>query len=597
MFEKTLHAGNIAACFGAVAMAADLTFAGGAATTISAALSGVALFKSGDKATRTITQQIAKAMEAAFKEVPLTEDNRRLVAQMLPLYPLTEADLAQGNMDAPTIAAQMRKRIEASAHDPAHTTQPVLAAYVSILTATLAPVLVASGGMNTVHAAILKELLIRSDRSGDSDRLREEGITEKVIIRQAQRIAANTDNVGQAWLELQNAMDIAVRVQSEGRVQSNHGDFVDTVLQRVAELARYGDYAAAGRAIDTALQETQAQQLRLLTQGADIALLDDDTGRAADLLIRKADLDAGGLADFAALGALWRQHYEIGRDKGSNLDSLLAIDLAQLVCARAANQDERGTAQNDLGMALTILGERESGTDRLEQAVAAYTEALKERTRDRVPFAWATTQQNLGNVFQAFGQHHLDRQLEITWLQKAVTAYRASLEERTQDRLPQEWAMTQQNLANALQNLAFREKSADQYPEIIKIYDALIKVRTREANPMKWALTQCNRGIALARWGAHEAGTSLLQEASAAFNAALEVLSKDSAPLRWAELQSYCANLEVAFFDKLKDPARLVTARNHALAAREMFLTLNVAHQIKNIDEIILPKIAAREAL
>ena len=157
--------------------------------------------------------------------------------------------------------------------------------------------------------------------------------------------------------------------------------------------------------------------------------------------------------------------------------------------------------------------------------------------------------------------------------------------------------MTQQNLANALQNLAYREKSAVRYPEVIKIYDALIKVRTREANPMKWAMTQCNRGIALARWGAHDAGTSLLQEASAAFNAALEVLSKDSAPLRWAELQSFCANLEVAFFDKLKDPARLVTARNHALAAREIFLTLNVAHQIKNIDEIILPKIAAREAL
>ena len=48
--------------------------------------------------------------------------------------------------------------------------------------------------------------------------------------------------------------------------------------------------------------------------------------------------------------------------------------------------------QNNLGNALTTLGERESGTERLEQAVAAFTEALKEYTRERVPLGWAATQ-------------------------------------------------------------------------------------------------------------------------------------------------------------------------------------------------------------
>ena len=43
--------------------------------------------------------------------------------------------------------------------------------------------------------------------------------------------------------------------------------------------------------------------------------------------------------------------------------------------------------QNNLGAALATLGERESGTERLEQAVAAYTEALQERTRERVRLA------------------------------------------------------------------------------------------------------------------------------------------------------------------------------------------------------------------
>ena len=56
--------------------------------------------------------------------------------------------------------------------------------------------------------------------------------------------------------------------------------------------------------------------------------------------------------------------------------------------------------QNNLGVALMTLGEWASGTEHLEQAMAAFTEALKERTRARVPLDWAATQNNLGHVIQ-----------------------------------------------------------------------------------------------------------------------------------------------------------------------------------------------------
>ena len=48
----------------------------------------------------------------------------------------------------------------------------------------------------------------------------------------------------------------------------------------------------------------------------------------------------------------------------------------------------------NLGNALARLGERESGTGKLEEAVATYREALKEWTRERVPLDWAMTQMN-----------------------------------------------------------------------------------------------------------------------------------------------------------------------------------------------------------
>ena len=65
--------------------------------------------------------------------------------------------------------------------------------------------------------------------------------------------------------------------------------------------------------------------------------------------------------------------------------------------------------QNNLGDALWALGERESGTARLEEAVGAYRAALEERTRERVPLDWAVTQNNLGNALSRSGSGRAGR--------------------------------------------------------------------------------------------------------------------------------------------------------------------------------------------
>jgi hypothetical protein len=59
--------------------------------------------------------------------------------------------------------------------------------------------------------------------------------------------------------------------------------------------------------------------------------------------------------------------------------------------------------QNNLGNALSQLRKRESGTGRLEEALSAHRESLREYTRDRVPLLWAATQNNLGNTLGRLG--------------------------------------------------------------------------------------------------------------------------------------------------------------------------------------------------
>jgi hypothetical protein len=114
--------------------------------------------------------------------------------------------------------------------------------------------------------------------------------------------------------------------------------------------------------------------------------------------------------------------------------------------------DWAGTQAN-FGIALTMLGERGIGTEKLNEAVAAYGAALEVYTRERVPLLWASVQTNLGNALGVLGE----RESGTEKLGRAVAVLHVALEELTRERVPLDWAMTQTNLGAALVRLGERE--------------------------------------------------------------------------------------------------------------------------------------------
>ena len=172
-------------------------------------------------------------------------------------------------------------------------------------------------------------------------------------------------------------------------------------------------------------------------------------------------------------------------------------------------------------------------------AIATWRAALGERTRDRVPLDWAMTQNNLGTALQTLGE----RESGTARLEEAVAAYRAALEEWTRDRVPLNWAGTQNNLGAALQTLGARESGTARLEEAVAAYRAALEERTRDRVPLDWATTQNNLGNALWTLGERESGTARLEEAVAAYRAALEERTRDRVPLDWAMTQN---NLGIA---------------------------------------------------
>jgi tetratricopeptide (TPR) repeat protein len=169
----------------------------------------------------------------------------------------------------------------------------------------------------------------------------------------------------------------------------------------------------------------------------------------------------------AETDALYRQ----GDEFGDNAAALSAIEhyrhLAELRPRNAFPLDWAMT-QMYLGNALSVLGERESGTARLDEAAAAYREALQELSRARVPLPWAITQNNLGNALSTLGT----QESGTTRLTEAAAAFRAK--PCRYPRVPLQWAATQNNLGAALQELGERKDGIARIEEAVEAFrDAL----------------------------------------------------------------------------------------------------------------------------
>ena len=178
--------------------------------------------------------------------------------------------------------------------------------------------------------------------------------------------------------------------------------------------------------------------------------------------------------------------------------------------------------------ALYRQGDEKGDNAALRQSIKIWQLVLGQRPRERVPLDWAMTQNNLGTALETLGE----RESGTTRLEEAVAAYRAALEEYTRERVPLDWAMTQNNLGNALRALGEQERAS--LEAAVAAYRAALEEYTRDRVPFLWATTQVNLGNVLVRLGERDSDTARLEEAVAAHRAALEVWTRERVPLDWA---------------------------------------------------------------
>ncbi|QLP98789.1 MAG: tetratricopeptide repeat protein [Rhodoblastus sp.] len=397
--------------------------------------------------------------------------------------------------------------------------------------------------------------------------------------------------------------DIA-RLRGDAEAARERGD-VDATLAALAQIDRVEAEAddrleaqerrARERVEEIAQERRLRRESRVASKRAAIetALAALRHAEAARAIFEEITLTVPPERRFAALRAVHEAYHVRGRDMGLNVDLERAVELARIACREAGTQTNAARRSTIWPYRLAFSASVSAAT-RLEQAVDAIRDALKEYGRERVPLAWAMMQTNLGNALRALGERERDgaagagrrglsrraggahararparlgddadqsRQCAFApWrtrkLKRASGAGRRGLSRRAgggQARArPLDWAMTQNNLGAALQTIGARESSNERLEQAVAAYSAALEERTRERVPLEWAMTQNNLGAALRALGERESSNERLEQAVAAFRAALEEFTPEAAHYHHAGATQNLAGAQ-ALLDSWRD--------------------------------------------
>ncbi|SNY54610.1 Tetratricopeptide repeat-containing protein [Pseudooceanicola antarcticus] len=626
--EKVLHGANLLVCAAGLSTATGLVAGTGA--VITAGLSARELSRRLPAAAKPLRDEIASRLTDALADQHLPEAHRALIPQMIDKGLPSAKDIMEANREPRAVIAAMLAKLNQPGADPALQPGLLQSDFTRVMLPIMRLLLQDPEQAKLMEAAfqdaVLQHFQALNDRieklvAQTADKAAELALSHELVLGLARRYAGGAEDFISACRGLERALEVAS--------QRSPGANLDAeIAQIMAEVDRLNDedkleegMAVLRRAREARrekLAEEKAALVALLDKGIAQAVLARSVEDAVNCELEKLEIEVPeSSARFEALRSVRRTWYERGRDLGLNFDLEVSIALAEACLQLADTPAKQATAQNDFGNALSDLGARESGTARMEEAVAAYRAALEIRTRETVPLDWANAQNNLGTALRGLGarqsgtarleeavaacraalevlpretvpldwagtQNNLGtalrdlgaRESGTTRLEEAVAAYRAALEVLPRETVPLDWAATQNNLGAALWTLGARESGTARLEEAVVAYRAALEVRTRETVPLDWAATQNNLGVALRNLGARESGTARLEEAIAAYRAALEARTRETVPFLWAQTQENMALAELTLSEKTEgetSAAHLRTALSHVDAALEVY--------------------------
>lgn len=401
-----------------------------------------------------------------------------------------------------------------------------------------------------------------------------EPLDRNLVIALARRVRSSQEmSLEEALIELTYVVEVYCRTLAGARPGTVSDDPVDSAIARASVLSRSLCFDQAMAELTTVLDaeqrraEREASINRERRRKLHRALLDQSIMRR-DAVAAADQVEAlSGTEDCTqterrgAIASEQSRYFREGSDRHLRLSLEIAVELARRLSSGVDEPITRGAALHRLADALSTLGAREQGPERLNEAIALYREASSLFEEHRRPLLWAATQNALADALFKLGASQRDRKL----LDDAVLAHRAALRKFAKGRHPDQWAATQNGLGNVLGAIGDFECAQPPiavklFAEAVRAYRAALRVWTRERNERDWAMAQQNLGVALLSLARTDGGTRRLKQAHGALTSAAEFRTQSAMPMAWATTMNNLASVLELWGMRTNNKVRLEAA-------------------------------------
>jgi uncharacterized caspase-like protein len=389
-----------------------------------------------------------------------------------------------------------------------------------------------------------------------ADRAQAEGAID-VALKFRERASARAD-------ELDASMDV-----EEARLRENRLELAATYAEHASTAELNFDYLTAAGRYEDAFEQVRSWdrdiavqykqwQADALSNGGYYSADSDALRRAVaayeealTLAPRESNPEAWGMLQ-NNLGIALTTLGDRGSDNAMYERALVALGNSLEIWNRNEDRERWSAAQNNVATVLFKLGMRDGDTRRLEQSAATFRLSLEGISREADAFSWGQAQANLASVLTVLAERALDGS---AYLEDAIARYRLALEVLTREEHPLQWATVQHGLASALTEAGSAKGDEKMLEDAIVAMELSLEVRPRERSPLEWASTQNNIGTAYVRLGRWQSDRLQFERALSAYRAALEVVTRETSPIDWALVQNGVGNALYGIAQLEDDPA------------------------------------------
>ena len=418
-------------------------------------------------------------------------------------------------------------------------------------------------------------ILLQLEQSIQYQAMQAAGVTQEALIALAQRISEDVTDPGQAFAELKQAVEIAIRVQTSAAENPSTDEFVAEVERRAAELAK-SDPMAASEAALAGLEELRQERAKEDEREIELTgivyqhnMAVGDTASAAARLVEILDLTEGRPATTLEILPMATEAVDRATNEGSLLHLRLAIALCDIAIERAVTDQDAIDAWYEQGVHFYLLANRVTGpegTEMFARSISAYETSLQPVSKTNDPFLWATTQASIAINLVAQTRRIADTDDVRNMLELARDIYVSVLPLIDKDKFPGEWLNTQTSLGVTLLALGHNRGETNSLPEIdqaIEAFSVALSFAETLDDPVEVANQQIHLASALknrAESESADAFRAIFQEVEGLYLSAGATYEANGVQDDWARVQHNLALLygDMAVYTYDADGIRLL---------------------------------------